>query len=127
MNLHPRPTIAAIGILLAAIMLAGAGCGNSTQTNATPSQTGGNATRSITSAEVAAHNTQSDCWMIIDGKVYDLTSFISMHPGGPAMISQYCGKDGSTGYATKDKPNPQPHSARADALLPQFLIGNLAN
>jgi len=121
--------MAAISVILAATTLVGVGCGNPTQTNinATSTQPESTTTRTVTAAEVAAHNAMNDCWMIIDGKVYDLTPFISMHPGGPATISQYCGKDGSAGYATKDKPNPQPHSARADALLPQYLVGNLAN
>merc|ERR1719502_2332642 len=31
--------------------------------------------------EVRKHNTPSDCWVVIHGKVYDLTSFLGEQPG----------------------------------------------
>ena len=34
--------------------------------------------------EVAKHKSDSDLWLTIDGNVYDLTSFLAKHPGGPA-------------------------------------------
>jgi acyl-lipid (8-3)-desaturase len=43
-------------------------------------------------AEVAVHNTPSDCWLVIHGKVYDVTSYIARHPGG-AMIYVKAGRD----------------------------------
>lgn len=73
---------------------------------------------SFTPAQVAPHNLASDCWMIINGKVYNLTSFIPIHPGGNAMVP-FCGQDGSAIFASI-------HSAAATALLPTYLIGDLA-
>ena len=35
--------------------------------------------------QIAKHNTKSDCWVSIDDKVYDLTEFISLHPGGKGI------------------------------------------
>jgi cytochrome b involved in lipid metabolism len=32
--------------------------------------------------EVSLHNKENDCWLIIDSKVYDVTKFLSAHPGG---------------------------------------------
>lgn len=42
--------------------------------------------------EVAQHNTRDDCWMIIDGKAYDVTPWIDSHPGGDVILS-YAGMD----------------------------------
>ncbi|RDW92782.1 FMN-dependent alpha-hydroxy acid dehydrogenase [Aspergillus mulundensis] len=43
--------------------------------------------------EVAQHNSRQSCWVIINSQVYDVTSFIDEHPGGPAAILQYAGKN----------------------------------
>ncbi|KAG0163237.1 hypothetical protein DFQ28_000261 [Apophysomyces sp. BC1034] len=55
--------------------------------------------RTISLEEVAKHNTKSyDLWLIIHGKVYDLTEFVSQHPGGPNVILKYAGKDATDAY-----------------------------
>ena len=51
------------------------------------------AAREISDAELALHNTQLSCWIAISGKVYDLTSFLTEHPGGSSIILQQSGKD----------------------------------
>lgn len=79
----------------------------------------------LNSAEISRHNSTSDCWMIINGKVYNFTSYINQHPGGPSEIIRYCGGDGTVGFDTKDKSNPKSHSAEADALLAGYYIGDL--
>lgn len=45
----------------------------------------------VTSSELITHNSQSDCWVAYDGKVYDITSFLPNHPGGIDRILPYCG------------------------------------
>jgi hypothetical protein len=32
-------------------------------------------------AEVGKHNSAHDCWLVIHGYVYDVTSFLASHPG----------------------------------------------
>lgn len=54
---------------------------------------------SFTLSEVANHSTRSDCYTAISGSVYNLTSYISKHPGGAGNISMICGKDGTQAFA----------------------------
>ena len=51
-----------------------------------------------TREEVARHNTATDCWTIVDGFVYDVTSFARRHPGGAEKIAKMCGADASEDY-----------------------------
>lgn len=48
--------------------------------------------------EFSKHNTQSDCWIAIDNKVYDFTEFIPNHPGGIKPLVLHAGHDGSELY-----------------------------
>ena len=52
----------------------------------------------ITSAEVAKHNTKEDSWLVIDGKVYDISKFILSHPGGRSLIRAWQGRDATAPY-----------------------------
>ena len=39
--------------------------------------------RLLSVKEIAAHNGADDCWLLIEGQVWDLTQFAPDHPGGP--------------------------------------------
>ncbi|MEX0940999.1 MAG: cytochrome b5-like heme/steroid binding domain-containing protein [Pseudomonadales bacterium] len=73
--------------------------------------------------EVAAHNSLQDCWMIIEGKVYDLTSYLDQHPTRPSVILPYCGTDATRGMQTKGYGSN--HSDAAWRSLGDYLIGEL--
>jgi cytochrome b involved in lipid metabolism len=77
----------------------------------------------LNSQEVAKHNSANDCWMIINGGVYDLTDFLNLHSGGSQFILEYCGQDGSVGFNTKDQTGS--HSSRDLAILNQYYLGDL--
>merc|ERR1711916_2081 len=49
--------------------------------------------KEYTLADVQAHNTEKDCWVILHGEVYDVTDFLQDHPGGARAIVMYAGKD----------------------------------
>ncbi|CAL1162660.1 unnamed protein product [Cladocopium goreaui] len=48
---------------------------------------------SVSAEEVAKHNTDKDCWVIVGDQVLDVTNFLSEHPGGKKSIMMFAGKD----------------------------------
>ncbi|CAL8111149.1 unnamed protein product [Orchesella dallaii] len=49
--------------------------------------------RIITLAEIDKHRYENDCWMVIKGRVYDVTSYVYKHPGGSNLLMQGVGID----------------------------------
>ena len=49
--------------------------------------------RSYNWEEVRNHKGRDDCWVVINGVVYDLTDFLNEHPGGSASILTHSGLD----------------------------------
>ncbi|KAF9959311.1 hypothetical protein BGZ72_009888 [Mortierella alpina] len=44
-------------------------------------------------SQVAAHNSENDCWVIIHDRVYDVTPFLNDHPGGKKILLKNAGMD----------------------------------
>jgi L-lactate dehydrogenase (cytochrome) len=53
---------------------------------------------SLSGKEIAQHNSQASCWLIIHGKAYDVTEFLPEHPGGAKILLKYAGKDATEEY-----------------------------
>lgn len=47
---------------------------------------------------VAQHADASSCWVIIHDTVFDVTKFISEHPGGRNVILRTAGKDATESF-----------------------------
>ncbi|GAB4840134.1 Cytochrome b5 isoform A [Ancistrocladus abbreviatus] len=69
--------------------------------------------------EVSQHNTKDDCWVVIDGKVYDVSSYLDEHPGGDDVVLEVTGKD------AKEEFEDAGHSKSARELMETFFIGEL--
>ncbi len=69
-------------------------------------------------ADIVKHNSVTSCWTAIDGIVYDVTSWINRHPGGPQAILSLCGKDGSPAFKNQHEGEPKPAM-----MLATFKIG----
>ncbi|ORX36225.1 FMN-dependent dehydrogenase-domain-containing protein [Kockovaella imperatae] len=68
-------------------------------------------------AEVQKHCTEDDCWVVIDGKVYDLTKFAAeAHPGGSGPILQFAGRDATTVFQSIHPPGVIEHMLDPSAL-----------
>jgi hypothetical protein len=108
-------------IVIAAIMAVGiAGLVYAQKQASLPAPVPGEAATSTAGSlvdQVAAHNTRESCWTIINGSVYDLTSWVPKHPGGEQAILGLCGTDGSTRFNGKHG-----GSSRHQIILAGFRI-----
>jgi len=79
--------------------------------------------KSYTLVEVARHNQQNNCWMVIGGSVYDFSTYLPEHPADPAVMLRWCGMEATQAFETKMK--GRSHSSYATQLLPKYRIGQL--
>merc|ERR1719343_856571 len=81
--------------------------------------------KEYTSDEVADHNTEDDCWMVIGSdatggpKVYDVTSYLDDHPGGAEVMLDVGGQDADEFFEDIG------HSSDAREELKKYFIGHL--
>lgn len=76
-----------------------------------------------TKEDVAKHNTSSDCWMIFEEKVYDITNRVEIHDQY-MDIREWCGKDMTSEFKDKDGKGVD-HKNSTYALLNSLEIGDL--
>ncbi|KAK9280567.1 hypothetical protein L1049_014260 [Liquidambar formosana] len=69
--------------------------------------------------EVANHNHINDCWIIISGKVYDVTPFMDDHPGGAEILLSATGKHATVEFEQVI------HSSSASEMMEKYYVGEV--
>ncbi|XP_042776693.1 cytochrome b5 type B isoform X1 [Panthera uncia] len=69
--------------------------------------------------EVAKHNSMKEIWLVIHGRVYDITRFLNEHPGGEEVLMEQAGADASESFEDVG------HSSDAREMLKQYYIGDV--
>jgi len=76
--------------------------------------------KNISLEEVQKHNQNSDCWTIIENKVYNITSFFGIHPGWDWKLEILCWVDWTKDFMWKHWEN-----AKAQIKKDEFYIWDL--
>jgi fatty acid desaturase len=71
-------------------------------------------------AEVAEHTTEDDCLLTAFGKVYDVSEFMRVHPGGKTVMMPYKGADATDAFTAF-------HPKSAYDLLDTLQVGVLTD
>ena len=74
----------------------------------------------LTYADVEKHNKEDDCWIILNGKTFDVTTFIDQHPGGSSLIIDVAGQDATIPFLAA-----HPESVMKLTLGPKGLADSL--
>ncbi|XP_004306632.1 PREDICTED: cytochrome b5 [Fragaria vesca subsp. vesca] len=69
--------------------------------------------------EVAQHKYKKDCWIIVSGKVYDVTPFLEEHPGGDEVLLLAADRDATDDF------NDVGHSDDAKEMMAKYYIGEI--
>eukprot|EP00879_Flechtneria_rotunda_P003212 GHRR01003435.1.p1 GENE.GHRR01003435.1~~GHRR01003435.1.p1 ORF type:complete len:136 (+),score=26.44 GHRR01003435.1:171-578(+) len=77
-------------------------------------------TKTYALEECKQHVSDKDCWLVVHGKVYNVTDFLEEHPGGYDIILTSAGKDSTQDFEEIG------HSNSARELLEKYLIGTYA-
>ncbi|KAF2204072.1 nitrate reductase [Delitschia confertaspora ATCC 74209] len=74
--------------------------------------------REITIDELRKHDNVENPWFVVNGEVYDGTTFLKEHPGGAQSIISAAGLDSTDEFMAI-------HSETAKAMMPFYHIGSL--
>ena len=119
-----KPNADLSSLLVGALATSSSSGGTSSGSGTTGTTPGLGTTVALTAAEILKHNTGTDCWSVIKGEVYDLTSYVKDHPGGASLIKAICGKDGSTSFASQHAGAATPKNILAAFALGPLVAGS---
>lgn len=89
---------------------------NTSTTQASSSSSSSTSAKSYTLSDVAQHNKKDDVWVVVNGQVLDVTSFLPDHPGGEKAILLYAGRDATEEFNMLHDPKVIPRYA-PDAVI----------
>ncbi|NXF79660.1 CYB5B protein, partial [Sclerurus mexicanus] len=69
--------------------------------------------------EVEKRNSSREAWLVIHGRVYDVTRFLEEHPGGEEVLLEQAGRDATESFEDVG------HSTDAREMLKQYYIGEV--
>jgi len=79
----------------------------------------------VTPSELKMHNKRDDAWAAFCGRVYNITPYLSFHPGGETQLMRAAGRDGTKLFmATHSWVNLE---FMLDACLIGFLVSEPSN
>lgn len=76
----------------------------------------------LTERDLQIKGEQGQALVVINGKVYDVTEFADVHPGGRDTLLKHVGED-VTGYFHGSDSNDHIHSDYAKAMLLRLIVG----
>ena len=79
----------------------------------------GKSEKLVSAATVQSHSSRDDCWIVVEGKVYDMSRYAPEHPGGN-IIYAYAGRDATEAYLEVHEP-----TLIKSTLKPKEHIGQL--
>ena len=79
--------------------------------------------RKIDKNEFAKHSNKNDCWVSYDKKVYDVTLYLKIHPGGERSIAKYCSQE--IDEASANHPGGPFGSIKIKDILAPMYVGDL--
>ncbi|MFA5130350.1 MAG: cytochrome b5 domain-containing protein [Patescibacteria group bacterium] len=118
----------------AGLILVGAGCSKTTATNSASPKTQQHASGknigvtinpdkgspAYTSQEIGAHATSTDCWLTINNRVYDVTTYLKQARTQKHIVD-FCGKDATQDLSTLLS------ATTGSSSLANFEIGTVEN
>ncbi|XP_029464163.1 cytochrome b5 [Rhinatrema bivittatum] len=69
--------------------------------------------------EVKKRNSAQETWLVLHGRVYDVTRFVEEHPGGEEVLLEQAGGDATESFEDVG------HSPDAREMLKQYYIGDV--
>ncbi|WOO78908.1 Cytochrome b5 [Vanrija pseudolonga] len=74
--------------------------------------------KTYTIDDLQAHKSRESLYLLLSGKVYDVTQFLDEHPGGDEVLLEEGGRDATEAFEDVG------HSDEARDMLPKMLLGS---